>query len=148
MVVFTIHVRPAVNSVGSNASTVLTAQNRQLELELNEVLKNCSEYCKRLIHSSFSFHCLEEIRERVYHSHRGKGSILDLSEREQSQGSEVNKYIYDFQVIYEDEERDETRTLKSMNEDEKNQKNAQLEIKYFKYDSFLFEPIHFLSIDT
>ena len=148
MVVFTIHVRPAVNSVSSDASTVLTAQNQQLELELNEVLKNCSEYCKRLIHSSFSFQCLEEIRERVYHSHKGKGSILDLSEKKQARGSEVNKYIYDFQIIYKDEERNEQRTLKSTNENARNQENAQLEIEYFKYDSFIFEPIHFLSSES
>ena len=148
LVAFTIHVKPAINSDSSDKSTVLTVQNQQLELGLKELLNNCSDYCEKLINSSFSFQCLEEIRERVYHSHRGKGSIIDLSEDQQSRGSELNKYVYDYQISYKDEEREERRTLKSINENERNQENAQLDTKYFKFDSFIFEPTQFLLLEN
>ena len=148
LVAFTIHVKPAINSDISDKSIVLTAQKQRLELELKELLQNCSDYCEKLINSSFSFQCLEEIRERVYHSHQGKGSIIDLSEDQQSRGSELNKYVYSYQIRYKDEEREERRALKSINENKRNQENAQLDTKYFKFDSFIFEPIHFLLLEN
>jgi len=51
---------------------------------LNKILEGCAEYCERLRHTSFYFVCREEIKETIY--------------RPWFQ-SEMNKYVYDYQLV-------------------------------------------------
>jgi hypothetical protein len=118
------------------------------ESELMWLLKNCSEYCERLLNSPFHIQCEEEIRERIYHSHIGNGRILDLEESRQLKGSEVSTYVNDFRLLYNGEAREESRVLKLENDQERNIGNAQLRTAYFKIDFMVFEPVQFLSAEN
>jgi len=51
---------------------------------LNKILEGCAEYCERLRHTSLYFVCREEIKETIY--------------RPWFQ-SEMNKYVYDYQLV-------------------------------------------------
>ena len=133
---------------GQSLSDTPSQADQNFESELKWLLKNCLEYCERLLNSSFRIQCEEEIRERIYHSHTGKGRILDLEESRQFKGSEVSTYVYDFQLLYNGEAREENRVLKLENDQEKNIGNAQLRTNYFKIDFMVFEPIQFLSAEN
>ena len=135
----------SISPADQNPSSAPSLKEQELETELDRLLKNCSGYCERLLNSTFRIQCEEEIRERIYHSHIGKGRILDLEESRQLKGSEVDTYVYDFRLLYNGEAREENRVLKLENDQEKYIENSRLRTAYFKIDYMVFEPLQFLS---
>jgi hypothetical protein len=105
--------------------------------ELEEILKKCSEYCETLSQCVFHFVCYEDIEERLY-SYTGYTYNL-------SRLKKVNKYLYDYQLIWKKNEINERRIQLEENGQKKYKKDASLNTKRFKYRNIVFGPIGLLS---
>jgi len=97
---------------------------------LNKILEVCAEYCERLRHTSFYFVCREEIKETIY--------------RPWFQ-SEMNKYVYDYQLVRKQGNIKEKRILLSENGHKKSRNQQSLGTKRFTYDHVVFGPIGMVS---
>ena len=126
------------------------AQNE--EEDLNLVLKNCADYCDKLMNSILYFICDEKITEEIHKP----PSVVRMSkelgtERIESQIRipskllENNEYVYDYQLIRKNKEIKETRILIKENGKEKREKGAKLKTRVFKYKNVIFGPIGLFS---
>lgn len=114
------------------------------QIDLEKILIKTREYCRRLDSVVFDFICKEEILEKknlslVEFKHpRFPSPKIQL-------GKEINKYIYDYQLIRKRGKIKERRILIEENGRKKYKKNAKLKHLTFYYKNVIFGPIGLLS---
>jgi len=120
--------------------------------ELKILLEKCAEYCERLQNVALHFVCEETIREELYLG-RSRGPTVTTSGggniRVSSSGGgrniEINKYVYDYQLIKKGKKIEETRTLLKENRKKKQEKNAPMKTKRFYSKRSVYGPVGLLS---
>ncbi|MCJ7582002.1 MAG: outer membrane lipoprotein-sorting protein [Candidatus Aminicenantes bacterium] len=116
--------------------------------ELEEILKNCAEYCERLSNAALHFVCKETIEEDLYHGLFGRPSVSTsggaISVQGGAQQIEFNKYVYDYQLIKKGEKIEEARILLKENGKKKHEENAPLKTKRFYSKRSVYGPVGFL----
>ena len=130
------------NNVFSSFPSGLQKNNR---IDLEKILKKCTEYCERLSQSSLLFSCREKIEEKIYHSHPDSGRILKYPADKQLRKNEIYTYVYDYKFSLRDKRIEESRVLVEENGQKKHEEDARLKTKMFKDKIVLFEPIGLLS---
>lgn len=103
------------------------------QAKLARILKKARTYCRRLKEKCFHFFCQEAITEHV-----------NLSKEENQSIPVTRKYIYEYQLINEDNAVKEMRTLLQENSLKKDVKDAQL-MTHIRYEKLIFGPTAFLS---
>jgi hypothetical protein len=98
-------------------------------------LKKASTYCRRLKEKCFHFFCQEVIKEHVNYSREVRRG-----------GSTTRTYVYEYQLINEDNDVKEMRTLLEENSIKTYVKEAQLKT-HMCYEKLIFGPFAFLSKD-
>ncbi len=123
--------------------------------ELDSILKELAEYCRRLEYAAFDFVCLEEIRETIDPAldvNRPRKTLRDwaywdyrrwMSRSGKIIGKIKNTYLYDYQCIRAKGEIHEARTLLKENGREKMEPNAELKTAVVVYGNALFGPVGF-----
>ena len=126
-------------------------KNNQAELE--KILGKCAEYCEKLTHSVLDFVCREKITEEITNIDPRRSEVLEELSSSTStrssvnrEGSELNTYVYDYQMIRKDNIITNRRILLRENGNKKHEEDAQLKIKRFKHQNILFGPIALLDI--
>ena len=126
-------------------------KNNQAELE--KILGKCAEYCEKLTHSVLDFVCREKITEEITNIDPRRSEVLEELSSSTStrssvnrEGSELNTYVYDYQMIRKDNLITNRRILLRENGNKKHEEDAQLKIKRFKHQNILFGPIALLDI--
>lgn len=128
--------------------------------ELEFVLKKCSEYCEKLYDSALFFVCEEKIVEtqwanwadlRKGYALTKEGTIITegppykITMGANPMAREVNRYVYDYQLLRKGKRFQERRTLLSENNEKRNEENAQLENMRFKHQQIVLAPLALLS---
>jgi len=106
--------------------------DKRAQEELEEILKECAEYCERLDNVSLYFVCKEKITEDIF---RGDSFAM---------GEGRNTYIYDYQLIRKENKFVEQRILIEENGQKRNSLDAQLKTKRFHHKYIVFGPIGLL----
>jgi tetratricopeptide (TPR) repeat protein len=106
---------------------------------LQRLLEKASAYCERLYNNFFHFFCQEVITE-----YNNQPRVITLQPGRKKVLTTTFKYIYEYQLIRENKEAKEWRTLLEMNGIKENIKNAQLMTRH-QYEKLIFGPIAFLS---
>jgi tetratricopeptide (TPR) repeat protein len=124
-----------------------TAREKEKQILLNRVLPGVGKYCRKMKNSAFHFFCQEEIVELVDFS-REAAHIEKIPK--EYRGVDVmpvikNTYLYEYQLIKEGKEINETRTLVKQNSIKKNQADAPLLTRGHKYEKLIFGPLALLS---
>jgi tetratricopeptide (TPR) repeat protein len=109
------------------------------EKRLQRLLEKASAYCERLYNNFFHFFCQEVITE-----YSSQPRFITLEPGRKKVLTTTFKYIYEYQLIRENKETVEWRTLLEMNGIKENIKNAQLMTRH-QYEKLIFGPIAFLS---
>jgi hypothetical protein len=121
---------------------------------LHDILEKSAAYCDRLSRAALDFVCFEKIREEIYsYALPSSGRYVVVGEGEGPMSLEVrarrftktNNLIYDYQMIRQKGEMQESRTLIEENGVRKEEKNAPLKIKRFYSERPIFGPVGFLS---
>lgn len=118
------------------------------EVDLENILKKCAEYCQKLTNSSLFFVCNEKVKEEIY---RPSPQVYDASGRisysADSLGrlTQKNIYVYDYQLIRKNLEISEKRILIEENGKKKKEKDAGLKTRIFSYSNIIFGPVGLLS---
>lgn len=120
------------------------AENKSEQITIRKTMKKVREYCARLKAGAYHFVCLEEVSEKIdYSKHLIQtrvisGDYYELpSVRKTPKLKEKNEYLYDYQLIKKGARTKERRILLKKNGRKKNEKNAQLETKEFRYKHVL-----------
>jgi len=108
------------------------------QVELDTILKKCAEYCVKLGNSALDFVCLEEINEKINRTREISPFAYWQADRKPI---EKNKYVYDYQFIKKRQKMEEVRILLEENGMKKNEKDADLRTKAFRYQNVLFGPV-------
>ncbi|MFC2140924.1 tetratricopeptide repeat protein [Acidobacteriota bacterium] len=116
---------------------------------LRRILEKASAYCERLYNNFFHFFCREVITEYNRQSpyitlDPYRHSNVGLTTTTTHKYINTHKYIYEYQLIRENKEAVEWRTLLEVDGIRRNIKNAQL-ITRHQYEKLIFGPIAFLS---
>ncbi|NIM13987.1 MAG: tetratricopeptide repeat protein [Candidatus Aminicenantes bacterium] len=124
-----------------------TAGEKEKQVLLNRVLQGVGKYCQKMKNSAFHFFCQEEIVELIDFS--VEAAHIEKIPKEY-RGIEVlpwikNTYLYEYQLIKEGKEINETRTLIKQNSFKKNQADAPLLTRGHKYEKLIFGPLALLS---
>ena len=101
-------------------------QDTAHQTELDRILSECAAYCDKLAHASLHFICRENIEEILYVrkiSWAWKQALRTRSEG-QHQGTEINRYEYDYQLVRKDDSIEENRTLLKENGKEKKERES------------------------
>lgn len=106
---------------------------------LQRILEKASAYCERLYNNFFHFFCHEVITE-----YSRESRAVGLYPRRTRVLTSTRKYIYEYQLIKENKEVKEWRTLLEVDGIRRNLKNAQLMTRHH-YEKLIFGPIAFLS---
>lgn len=120
----------------------------QNEVDLENILKKCAEYCQKLANSSLYLVCNEKVREEIF---RPSPQIYDVSGRISYSAApgglltQKNVYVYDYQLIRKNFEINEKRILIEENGKKKNEKDAGLKTRIFSYSNIIFGPAGLLS---
>ncbi len=101
--------------------------------ELRSILQKAGAYCERVDSISLYFVCIEEIEETLFNPFRN----LEFPAR--SWKVDKNKYVYDYQLVRQDEIK-ESRTLLYENGKGLNLKDAPLKTKRFQYHNVIYGP--------
>jgi len=130
----------------SQISNSETADQEELEL----ILKKSAEYCERLSNSALHFVCKETIEEELRYGRVGGMRSVTTSSGTIAMGGggqkiEINKYVYDYQLIKKGEKIEESRILLKENGKKKNEKNAPLKTKRFYSKRSVYGPVGLLS---
>lgn len=109
---------------------------------LQRILEKASAYCERLYNNFFHFFCREVITE-----YNRQSPYITLDPYSPSNVGittlTTHKYIYEYQLIRENKDTVEWRTLLKENGIKRNIKNAQL-LTHHQYEKLIFGPIAFL----
>lgn len=126
---------------GLNFNSVSQGNN---EINLDQILNKCAEYCDRLSNSALFFVCQEKIDEVIYYyTYRFPFRRLFISD--QPKRIEKNSYIYDYQLIKKGGIINESRALLYENGKKRHVKNAGLKTKRFYSKRSVFGPAGLLS---
>ncbi len=119
--------------------------------ELKIILEKCAEYCERLANVALHFICEETIREELYLGRsRGPtvttsgGGNIRISSSGGGRALEINKYVYDYQLIKKGRKIEETRILLKENGKKKHEENASLKTKKFFSKRAVYGPVGLL----
>jgi len=119
--------------------------------ELKIILEKCAEYCERLANSALHFVCEETIREEIYHGRSGGptvttsgGGNIRVSSSGGGRNIEINKYVYDYQLIKKGRKIEESRILLKENGKKKYEENAPLKTKKFFSKRAVYGPVGLL----
>lgn len=138
--------------LGEQAQSTKAALNTDEEEKLDKILKQCAEYCEKLVGASLFFVCEEKIEEKIYRP--GGGIIVGSADADQitiyhderrPRLTEKNTYLYDYQLIKKGEKIEESRILLEENGKKRNEKNAPLKTKRFQSEKSVFGPVGLLS---
>ncbi|MGD2089381.1 MAG: hypothetical protein PVH61_24615 [Candidatus Aminicenantes bacterium] len=115
---------------------------------LQRILEKASAYCDRLYNNFFHFFCQEVITEYNRQSpyitlEPSSPSNVGLINLTTHKNTNTRKYIYEYQLIRENKETKEWRTLLKENGIKRNIKSAQL-LTHHQYEKLIFGPIAFL----
>lgn len=118
---------------------------------LSKILQKTADYCKRLEEMSIYYYCREKVKETIYPLPFRYRGIMNRSigihgqiYKFQNKDSIVNDYLYDYQLIRTGKKKvKEKRTLLEENGKKKNNKNATLQTKCFRYDEIVYGPLVF-----
>ena len=138
-----------VFSIPTHSQTDYPQTEKRQELE--EILKNCAEYCQRLENITLYFVCEENITEvintrylsRVAPTRTTLGSKLK-QEEDSSPWSDRKTFVYDYQLNRKGSFIDEQRILLKENGKKKNVGNARLQTKRFQHKYVVYGPIGLL----
>jgi hypothetical protein len=109
---------------------------------LQRLLEKAADYCDRLEKNFSLFFCQEVITEYINVSW---DKVIDPQTGSYSNIPPIkDKYVYEYQLIREDNKVSESRTLLEINGVKKNIPDAQLENRN-RYEKLIFGPIAFLS---
>jgi hypothetical protein len=149
--ILTINILIATNLIfGKNIGKKDYTTNK---INLEGILKKCSDYCERLDNIALFFICKEKIEEVILHPRRKINMSRSAIQGRQNEilgagvkfDKEKNKYEYDYQLIREGPKTIERRTLIEENGKKKHVENALLKTKRFKYERVILGPIGLLS---
>jgi len=122
--------------------------------KLAAILKKTREYCAKLENAAFHFVCLEEVTEKISIP---KGLVQDMTavnlrdldssthRLKRTEKTDVNIFLYDYQLISKEGQDEETRILLEKNRKKIHRKDAKLEIQQFRYEKLIFGPSGLLS---
>ncbi len=106
-----------------------------MEDRLDKVMRKAATYCDRLRKSAFHFFCNEKISEFIDHKIDWKGNVFRRST------SLKQTFLYEYQLLKENGEITETRTMKRRLGVKVNEPNAELQTMGFKYERLIFGPV-------
>ena len=118
--------------------------------QLEEVLKKCAEYCEKLSNSVLDFICAEKITEEIFTPRSKRPTVVSTSSDGATVsapprgGSELNIFLYDYQMIRKDNKITNRRILLKENGSKRNEVDAELKTKRFKHHNIIFGPIALL----
>lgn len=114
---------------------------------LTAILEKTNDYCKKLVHASLNFVCLEEIQEtttRLEAVLEGQENPFDREFRAQSrtiERKETKRYLYDYQLIRKKGRIEENRTLLEENGNKTKVPNVELNTLSVRYAKMIFGPM-------
>lgn len=124
------------------------------KVKLAAILKKTREYCTKLENSAFHFVCLEEVTEKISIPEGLTQDITAVNLRDfdssthrlkRTGKTDVNTFLYDYQLIRKEGQDEETRVLLEKNKKKIHRKGALLEIQQFRYEKLIFGPSGLLS---
>jgi hypothetical protein len=145
---------------------------REEPSSLDDILKNCAEYCERLSNAALHFICIERIDEKfsgekgeISPGFSGDGTIPPRAEtgdrvlkpstyrvttrtftrRPRPGKIEKNTFVYDYQLIRVGKKIEEKRILLEENGKKKDEENAELKTRRFFSKRSVFGPVGLLS---
>lgn len=129
-------------------SGFISSTNSKTQTDLDEILKKCAEYCKKVESSALFFVCKEKIKEKIFSkysirrtvSEGGQSRIYGIQTKK-----EKNEYVYDYQLIKKGKNIKESRTLIEENGEKKHEKDAPLKTKKFYSLKSVYGPVGLLS---
>ena len=130
----------------SQTDNSISADQEKLEV----ILKNCAEYCEKLANSALHFVCEETIKEEIIHGRSGSptvstsGGNIIMRSSGGSRKIEINKYVYDYQLIKKGNKIEESRILLKENGKKKHEENAPLKTKKFFSKRAVYGPVGLL----
>jgi len=113
---------------------------------LEKVLKGADRYCEKMKNSAFHFFCNEKVSEEMDYTveslieNRGKAEGFFTGPNKILK----NSFVYEYQLIQEENEVKETRTLVKMNGNSRKVENAKLNLSGVTYGKLIFGPIELL----
>jgi outer membrane lipoprotein-sorting protein len=115
--------------------------NKQVsEADLDKILKNTREYCRKLNGAALNFVCLEEVSEKTFQivqSFQWRGPRVMRNEVR-------HKYLYDYQYIRKNGRLTEKRILLEEDGRKKRDKQTSLLTTMFQYENVIFGPVNLL----
>jgi len=102
---------------------------KDIQVDLDRILKKCASYCEKLEYTAFYFVCKEEITEDIY---RGPATGK-------------NTYIYDYKLQKKKDEIAESRILREDNGKKRYETEAELKTNTFLSERALFAPLGLIS---
>jgi hypothetical protein len=124
------------------------------KVKLAAILKKTREYCAKLENAAFHFVCLEEVTEKISIPEDFTQDITAVNLRDLDSSThrlkrtgktDVNTFLYDYQLIKKEGQDEETRILLEKNRKKIHRKEAKLEIQQFRYEKLIFGPSGLLS---
>ncbi|NIM91137.1 MAG: outer membrane lipoprotein-sorting protein [Candidatus Aminicenantes bacterium] len=124
------------------------------KIKLAAILKKTREYCSKLERAAFHFVSLEEVTEKISIPENLTQDITAVNLRDLDRSShrltrtgktDVNTFLYDYQLIKKEGQDEETRILLEKNRKKIHRKDALLEIQQFRYEKLVFGPSGLLS---
>jgi len=123
-------------------SNARTSKCQETETKLEKILSACAQYCDSLKEARLHFTCTEEIEERIYHPF-----ITIRIDSFRTYKREVNKYIYDYQLIKEGDKITERRILLKEQGKDKYEEDSDLKTQRFDYRFVINGPIGVIDRD-
>jgi len=124
------------------------------KIKLAAILKKTREYCAKLEKAAFHFVCLEEVTEKISIPEDLTQDMTAVNLRDLDSSThrlrrtgktDVNTFLYDYQLIKKEGQDEETRILLEKNGKKIHRKDALLEIQQFRYEKLVFGPSGLLS---
>lgn len=122
---------------GGQASTTPPGPRSRDARPEPEILRKARAYCRRLQTASLDFVCREEIEERT----AGRAGRLETLDAFDGRGGPAgHRLVYDYQFVRIGPKAEEVRTLIEEDGIQRNQPNADLLTRTFRYQNVLFGP--------
>ena len=124
------------------SSNAYTLKGQETETNLEKIMTACAQYCDILKKARLNFTCTEVIEERIYHPF-----ITIRIDSFRTYKREINKYIYDYQLIKEGDKITEQRILLKEQGEDKYEKGSDLKTQRFDYRFVINGPIGVIDRD-
>jgi len=129
--------------------TISCTNQRAIRLKdpnlLMSVLKTSATYCRRLVQSTFSYECQEEIKEVTYYHHLNAGRISDPGKTGPQKGDVIKSWKYNYRLEYQDNVVREMRIRMEQDGAKVLSEEASLETQLYREKVILFDPSDLLS---